>query len=627
MLFDSVCSAGANCGLGTRPTCDGDLVPQRFQRMDGQERKSAEWTSDGDLQECRDEGEGTNTAGKHMSGKMADGATCPPCCCEQHCRQLKDLLDEWGQRHARLLQETLRDAMAAQMPLPTTPLAPMATLSSGYITSPSQTPQSLNREGSSLANGPLQRDQTLNLNQPLHLTSQVKNNVIGDVKLDRSSKRPSFNDRRSSSSSQRRGFFHIAENIIESRFFEVASMVAIIANAMFMGIEIHFSMSYLLSNGIEANRPHTPYIELMFSVWFGIEVILRLVVLGWKTFFSGQERWWNIFDFSLAVHALVEICIDFSGNGNLSHLRILRLVRMVKLLRVLRLVRGISELRFILNSILGSVKSTLWASILLLVTCYIFSTIFFQAAAQYVNEQEPSENDEAMLRMYWGSIPNCMLSLLASSTGGYDWGMFAETFWRIGGIYCLLFLFYLILFLFVVMPTITGLFVEATINQSHHDRTLRIQSELDKKEQYIDNLRRIFYDFDSNRDGVVTLHEFVEALGNQEMQAFLNSLNIDASDAEVFFRMLTEHTADKMVDLETFVVGCIKLRGEAKAMDIFLIISQQMHLLRQMENVHQVVIGPMNGAVYARGSSQQSLQSQSSAEMLGEPLTSQPLTL
>lgn len=51
------------------------------------------------------------------------------------------------------------------------------------------------------------------------------------------------------------------------------------------------------------------------------------------------------------------------------------------------------------------------------------------------------------------------------------------------------------------------------------------------------------------------------------MTAFALTLGIEATDLDQFFTILSAN-GSRNVDLETFVVGCIKLRGMAKSMDV-----------------------------------------------------------
>merc|ERR1712216_152850 len=56
-------------------------------------------------------------------------------------------------------------------------------------------------------------------------------------------------------------------------------------------------------------------------------------------------------------------------------------------------------------------------------------------------------------------------------------------------------------------------------------------------------------------------------LQHPAMMTFAECLEIDIMDLETFFPILSAR-GSKAVDLETFVEGCIKLRGQARSMDV-----------------------------------------------------------
>merc|ERR1719220_750885 len=94
-----------------------------------------------------------------------------------------------------------------------------------------------------------------------------------------------------------------------------------------------------------------------------------------------------------------------------------------------------------------------------------------------------------------------------------------------------------------------------------------MQTEMEKKDDYIKRLQVFFTDMDENSDGLISLDEFVRHVDHPEVIAFANALEIDALDAKLFFQVLSDN-GKRNIDLETFVVGCIKLKGAAKSMDL-----------------------------------------------------------
>merc|ERR550525_272123 len=94
-----------------------------------------------------------------------------------------------------------------------------------------------------------------------------------------------------------------------------------------------------------------------------------------------------------------------------------------------------------------------------------------------------------------------------------------------------------------------------------------IQTEMEKKDEYVKKLQVFFTGMDENGDGEISLDEFVQHVDHPEVIAFANALEIDALDAKLFFQVLSDN-GKRSIDLETFVVGCIKLKGAAKSMDL-----------------------------------------------------------
>eukprot|EP00747_Dinoflagellata_sp_TGD_P099273 gnl/TRDRNA2_/TRDRNA2_167691_c1_seq1.p1 gnl/TRDRNA2_/TRDRNA2_167691_c1~~gnl/TRDRNA2_/TRDRNA2_167691_c1_seq1.p1 ORF type:complete len:124 (+),score=24.96 gnl/TRDRNA2_/TRDRNA2_167691_c1_seq1:174-545(+) len=59
-----------------------------------------------------------------------------------------------------------------------------------------------------------------------------------------------------------------------------------------------------------------------------------------------------------------------------------------------------------------------------------------------------------------------------------------------------------------------------------------------------------------------------------ELEAFAASLHIDTSDLEQVFRLLSNDGRDS-VDVDSFVMGCMKIKGTAKSMDVCALLHEQ----------------------------------------------------
>merc|ERR1712194_430674 len=87
------------------------------------------------------------------------------------------------------------------------------------------------------------------------------------------------------------------------------------------------------------------------------------------------------------------------------------------------------------------------------------------------------------------------------------------------------------------------------------------------KEQYVNMILKMFAKMEEKPGCGVTKSQLMGMVKDQEMQNFANNLDIQEVDLTMFFDILTSH-GKRPVDLDTFVVGCIKLRGTAKSVDM-----------------------------------------------------------
>lgn len=160
-----------------------------------------------------------------------------------------------------------------------------------------------------------------------------------------------------------------------------------------------------------------------------------------------------------------------------------------------------------------------------------------------------------------------MLSLFQATTSGVDWNDIFEPLEPIGAIFNGIFIFYIIFFTFVLVNTLTSIFVDATIRNSDNDYHMVIDSELAKNTQYVRKLKAFFNEINKTGDGLVTYEDFGKFIKDPRMQAFAASMDVEIVNAKQFFDILSDD-GKRPVDLETFVVGCMRLKGAARNVDL-----------------------------------------------------------
>ena len=99
-------------------------------------------------------------------------------------------------------------------------------------------------------------------------------------------------------------------------------------------------------------------------------------------------------------------------------------------------------------------------------------------------EDVDSELEQDLYRS-WGGIYKAMNSLYMASTGGDDWRNFADCFYPVGIHYYFLFQTYIAFFMFVILNTLTSLFIEVTIDCAERDQAKETQRAMQQKSKYL----------------------------------------------------------------------------------------------------------------------------------------------
>jgi len=376
------------------------------------------------------------------------------------------------------------------------------------------------------------------------------------------------------------------QTLVSSHWFEGLCSVCIVINAAL----IAYAADYAAQNLESPTSRLVDAWERGFTVWYTLELFLRILAYR-LNFFRGADWMWNAFDTVLVVNAIYDQVADLTAaqqgtGGNVVFLRVVRLMKMLKLLRMVRIMRMFKELRLIVTSIKGSLKSMFWAILLILIITYIVGICFLQAGTTYLQEsgKNLSEEEIATIKEYWGRLSMAMLSLYMASTNGTGWKEMANSLIPVGYPFYMLFLLYIAFFMFVVMNTLTSLFIEATISNAEKDNHMLIRTELQKRSAYLQRAEELFQKMDQDESGDISEEEFRKHADDPEMLAFASSLELDVSDIAQFYSVLSCR-GKYPVDMDTFVVGCLKLKGSARSLDLMGLIATEARSSRIIDNV------------------------------------------
>jgi voltage-gated sodium channel len=396
------------------------------------------------------------------------------------------------------------------------------------------------------------------------------------------------------------------QRVVASQAFQGAVFFLIFSNTLFLGYEVNE-----VAQSPSDSRPlGFLVVDGIYTAFFLMELLFRGMAEGCRSFWCSADKHWNIFDVVVIATSVMELLapllvMEQNSTMDLSWLRTFRFIRITRLLRTLRivrLVRFIRSLRTLLHSIVYTLRSVFWALLLMLMIFYGFGVAFTQAVGDYRTDQDKDVNksdkpdekerwtiERDILDKYWRDLPTSMFTLFQSVTSGINWGEAVIPLRNVGSMWVWFFIFFIVFMVWVVVNVITGFFCQSAIESAQHDMDLATAQLISKWQENKKFLESIFNEMDSDNSGQVTLKELEACLENEQMQAYLSSLGIEAVDAWTLLKLLDVNESGT-VELEEFILGCMQLRGGAKAVHVARLAYDQ----RQMNTVLEEFIAHVN---------------------------------
>jgi len=372
--------------------------------------------------------------------------------------------------------------------------------------------------------------------------------------------------------------------VVETNYFDFTCGVVIILNSVLIGWSVEHKTLH-------------PTEEIFFievaghvcSFFFLVELLLRMYVQG-NYYFNADNRPWNYFDIILVVYSIVDAIMmvlvrDQNSSGLHSNMKT---IKMFRILRVFRVFRFFRELSLLALMIVDSIRSLIWALIMLTVIIYVFAICFTQSAAEYINEHGDA-GDPGVAR-WFGSLFRTVYSLVVSMLGGVSWHEVSDPLLLVHWSQAALFFFYITFTILAVLNIITGVFVDNAVETAGMQREFLVQKEMEIKEKYVKEMREFFIEMDQDGSGTVTLEEVKEYFDDLRVQSYFQALGIDPQDTERLFHLIDDDGSGE-ISVDEFLDGCLRLKGSARSIDVHAL----MYECKRLEN-RQLLMLRMLGA-------------------------------
>jgi voltage-gated sodium channel len=368
------------------------------------------------------------------------------------------------------------------------------------------------------------------------------------------------------------GLNHWATQAVENSRFDFFFGIVIMLNACSMGVQTE----YMARTSSELVPLPLQLCDTIFCLVFLAELLTRLTAYG-VAFFWRSGWQWNWFDSVLVVMQLFEEIVGAvarlraeeasSSGGNFSALRVLRVLRLVRLVRLARVLRFVRQLRTLVMSIAVSLQSLGWTVMLIVLMIYVVGIYLTQLTSTHRKEADRgdlSASPETLQKMdfYFGTLGRSILTLFEAITGGVDWDELAHPLSsEISPLVAFFFACYIAFAVLAMMNVVTGVFVESALQGSTQD----------KESQIMETLENLFIEFDMDDTGKIHEAEFLHMISNPNTAQQFKALDVTTHQAKSLFHLIDVDRSG-VIDIEAFIMSCLRLRGNARAADMTTLI-------------------------------------------------------
>lgn len=189
------------------------------------------------------------------------------------------------------------------------------------------------------------------------------------------------------------------ERLLEDTKFQSCMVLLILANALVIGLETDIR-----------DYQHWDDIEDLFLLAFTCELVLKLCVLGPRTFFSTYHAdfQWNVFDMFIVGLGLFDFFMTHLGGGSSGGFATLfRIIRLLRILRMFRIIKFLKQLYMLAFGLVEACKALFWVAILMAFVLYICSIVLVKT----VGRPPVSDHHHDFLDLHFGNIIDSMLTL------------------------------------------------------------------------------------------------------------------------------------------------------------------------------------------------------------------------
>jgi len=361
---------------------------------------------------------------------------------------------------------------------------------------------------------------------------------------------------------------------LQSHRFDFLITCFLCANVVFMGFELQFSGSITgVELGVSDNAiipegwwPGTELFfkagDLVFTALFCVDVALRIAVLKLRFFMVCM----NYIDVVVTLASLVEHVLLGLTPLNPLVFRLLRIGKLARALRLVTMSNSLPSLELLTKCLQSSMDMLFWSFCLLTCIQCVAGMVVSALCRDFIEDPNQDSAVRESVYRYYGTFTRTFLSMFEILFA--NWGTPCRVVVEnISEWFSVFFLLYRCVLGFAVLNVVNAVFVQQTMKTASSDEELAFKQKERDIAMYTRKVKKLFTTMDEEGDGALSLEEFTKLAQSPKLKFWMSQLELEYHDLLSLFEFLD--TGDGQITPNEFIEGAARLKGNAKAIDIW----------------------------------------------------------
>ncbi|CAE7214656.1 unnamed protein product, partial [Symbiodinium necroappetens] len=367
------------------------------------------------------------------------------------------------------------------------------------------------------------------------------------------------------------------QRTLQSPQYEMFMALVLCLNVVWMAIELQLEGTVTgqelnfwqgSTSALSQSRPVWDSVlligEICFTSFFALDVVCRICILGslfWKVCL-------NYIDVAVSITSIVELSVTVSSQLPVSPVlfRLLRLGKLARAIRVVSMSSVLASLQLLVKCLASSRDMLFWSFCLLTFVQCVAGMILSTLCADFINDAGNNLEIRKEVFLHYGTFTRTILSMFEILFANWSppCRVLVE---NISEWFSVFFLLYRCVLGFAVINVVNSVFVQQTMKTASSDEELAFKQKQRDMDMYTKKVRKLFQTMDASGDGAINLQEFAKLVKSPKLRFWMSQLELEYHDLLSLFEFLDN--GDGQITLTEFIEGAARLKGSAKALDVW----------------------------------------------------------